>query len=171
MSFEVPDEVDWREVHYLKDMCLVSLFEKNKEVFLAVVLFRFQAFRDDPAFSKPNSFHIFCTTLSIEMRDTYSQRVKRSGEPPKALTRAIWSHLEVRGKVKGPPQVAFKDAKPIYDAFSRFIAVQALAGRSPVSDKELNAARETRDAIERGTVILEEVQTIRNPMNPDSSDC
>ena len=171
MSFEVPNEVDWREVRYLKDMCLVSLFEQNKAVFLAVVLFRFQAFRDDPAFSKPNSFHIFCITLSIEMRDAYSQRAKRSAEPPKALTRAIWSHLELRGKVKGPPQVAFKDAKPIYDAFSRFIAVQALAGRPPVSDKELNAARETRDGIEGGTVVLREIKTIRNPFNPNSSDC
>ena len=171
MAFEVPDEADWREVDYLKRMCLVSLFELNKDVFLAVVLCALGDFRKDPAFSKPNSFHIFCVSLSVEMRDAYSQRQNRPGQVPKALTRAIWSHLELRGKIKAPPQVAFKDAKPIYDAFSRFIAVQALAGRPLIPQNELDGARSTRLRIEHGAVKLREVSIIRNPLNPNSSDC
>lgn len=171
MGFDVPDEVDWRELDYLKGMCLVSFFELNEEVLRAVVLFRFNSFRADPAFSSPNSFFLFCATLSLEMRDAYSQRGNRPGEPPKALTRAIWSHLEIRGHIEGPPQVAFKKAKPIYDAFARFIAVQVLAGRGAIAQKELDQARTIRKRVEGGGLVLREVSTIRNPLNPRSSDC
>jgi len=171
VAFAVPDEVDWREVEYLKGMCLVSLFEKNKEIFRAVVLCAFRDFLDDPAFQVPNSFYIFCVGLSVEMREAYSSRAKRPGDLPKALTRAIWSHLALRGKVKGSPQEAFEKAKDICDPFCRFIAVQALAGRLPIPQNELDKARATRDGVERGTVVLGEVSTIKNLLKPGSSDC
>lgn len=171
MSFEVPNEVDSREVDYLNRMCLVTLFKENTEAFRAVVLFRFQAFRNGPDFSRRNSFHIFCTELSMEMRDTFSQRGERPGEPPKVLTRAIFDHLKDRGKVKYPLQNDFKRAKPIYDVFAHFIAVQTLAGRLSCSERELDDARATRAGIECGTVVLREVKEIPNPWNPYSSGC
>ncbi len=171
MSFEVPDEVDWREVDYLKGLCLVSLFSLNKEIFSAVVILRYLSFREDPAFSKPNSFFIFCVTLSLEMRDAYSQRGHRRGEPPKALTRAVWKHLEIRGFVKGPPQVAFRDAKPIYDAFARFLAVQVLGGAIVGLEVMSDSAGSIKADVEQGIRGVKEVATIRNPWNPDSSDC
>jgi hypothetical protein len=171
VSFEVPDEVDSREVDYLNGMCLVTFFKENKEAVRAVVLFRFQAFCGDPAFAKPNSFHLFCTELSMEMRDTFSQAIHRSGEPPKALTRAIFDHLEARGKVEYPLQADFRRAKPIYDVFAHFIAVKTLAGRLSRSKKELDDARATRAGIESGTVVLKKVKEIPNPSNPYSSGC
>lgn len=171
MSFELPKEVDSREVDYLNGMCLVTLFKENKEAFRAVVLFRFQAFRNGPDFSKPNSLHLFCTELSVEMRDTFSQMAERSGEPPKVLTRAIFDHLEARGKVKYPLQADFTRAKPIYDVFAHFIAVQTLAGRLSFSQSELDDARATRAGIESGTVVLKKIEKIPNPLNPYSTGC